>query len=206
MQQIGSALTQQAAATHALLARASQGESWDDNSAAAGGEIGMGAKGARAMQRDSAKRASEPGQFAFEVRQLARAQVTVDPLCQDLRAMSLTAYMERCMGFNNAKTLSYMAAGPAQVGDLMLAERWREAEDLVLALFVAVDQATINEGKFFYAWQITHLPEPLDTALARKAHRDALRPYSRLLPPRLSAAITSFSTEGARTSELMKKL
>ena len=137
---------------------------------------------------------------------MAKSHITVDPLCQDLRAISMTAYMERCMGFNNAKTLAYMAAGLAHIADLMLAQKWREAEDLTLALFTAVDQATINDGKWFYAWQITHLPEPMDTALARKAQRDPLRPYSRLLPPRLSAAITTFSTEGARTAELMKKL
>ena len=51
------------------------------------------------------------------------------------------------MGFNNAKTLAYMAAGLAHIADLMLAQKWREAEDLTLALFVAVDQATINDGK-----------------------------------------------------------
>ena len=110
------------------------------------------------------------------------------------------------MGFNGAKTLAYMAAGLAQISDLMLAQRRREAQDLTLALFVATDQATINESKWYYAWQITHLPELMDTAVARKAQRDPLRPYSRILPARLSAAITTFSTEGARTAELMKKL
>ena len=55
--------------------------------------------------------------------------------------------LERCLGFNGAKTLAYVAAGLAQVLDLVLARRRREAEDLTLALFVATIQATINESK-----------------------------------------------------------
>jgi hypothetical protein len=167
MRQIGVALTQQAAATHALLARTSGSFGVDEISNADGGEISMGAKGARAMNRDSSARSKAPGKFAQSVRDMARAQVTVDPLCSDIRAQSMTAFLERCMGFNGGKTLCYMASGLAQVADLMLANMWREAEDLVLALFLACDQAAINDGKWFYAWQATHLPEPLDTALAQ---------------------------------------
>jgi hypothetical protein len=151
-------------------------------------------------------RTESPGKFAHTVRDMARAQVAVDPLCSDIRAQSMTAFLERCMGFNGGKTLCYMATGLAQIADLMLANMWREAEDLVLALFLACDQAAINDGKWFYAWQATHLPEPLDTALARKPIRDPLRPFSRLMPPDLSSAITAHSTEGARTADLMKKL
>ena len=99
-----------------------------------------------------------------------------------------------------------MTTGLATVADLMLAGNLRESEDMVMALCIACDQASLNENKWYYAWQITHLPEPLEHVVSRKPNRDAFRPYSRLMPPQLMAAITAFSSENAKTLEQMKKI
>ena len=37
---------------------------------------------------------------------------------------------------------------------------WREAEDTVAKLLVACEQASRQDGKFTFAWTLTHLPEP----------------------------------------------
>ena len=110
------------------------------------------------------------------------------------------------MGFNGAKTLAYVAAGLAQVPDLLLALRRREAEDLTLAWFVTSLQATTIEIELYYAWQIIQLPEPLDTAIFREVQCDQLTPRSKILTAMLSSAFRTFSMGGALAAELKKKL
>jgi len=162
------------------------------------------AEGSLAMSQDSLLRTETPGKFAHSVRDMARSQGAADPSCSGIRAHSMIAFLERCMGFNGEESLCYMATGLARIADLRLANMWREAEDLVLSLLLACDQAAISDGKWFYAWQATHLPEPLDAALMRKPNRHPLRPFSRLMPPDLASAITAHSMEGARASALMQ--
>ena len=157
------------------------------------------------MQKDKAQRSQVPGRLASEIRELAKNQITSDPLCPDLRSKSMLAYFERCGGYGGAESMAYLTTGLATVADLMLAEKWREAEDLVLVLLLASDQALLNDNKWHYGWQATHLPEPLEYVVTRKPNKDAFRPYSRLMPAGLMAALTAFSAENSRTMEQMKK-
>ena len=205
LERIGDAMTQQAAATQALLARATRDADADveDNADAA---VPSGARGTKAMQQDRSRRSTAPGKLAMDIRELARQQITSDPMCPDARAKSMLAYFERCGGYGGAKSMSYLTTGLATIADLMLMEKWREAEDLVLALCLAADQALLNDNKWYYAWQVTHLPEPLEHVVSRKPNKDSFRPYSRLMPATLMAAVTAYSAENSRTMEQMKKI
>ena len=60
----------------------------------------------------------------------------------------------------NAETLVYLSFGLAMVFDQMSLGLWREAEDTVAKLLVACEQASRQNGKFTFAWTLTHLNEP----------------------------------------------
>ena len=84
-----------------------------------------------------------------------------------------------CEAVDKAKQAGYIAWGLATVFDLMGAGEWEQAEALTGYLLAAVDQSTLDGGRWQTAWMLTHLPEPPWRNIQRPPASSSSRPRSR---------------------------
>ena len=81
-----------------------------------------------------------------------------------------------------------------------------QAELTALLGLAAVDQASIDEGRWGTAWFLTMLPEPPWRLVSRpSSSMEAQQPFSRMLEPRLMAALTGHLKDLSTLDELKKK-
>ena len=121
-----------------------------------------GARGAAVQEMLRRLFASEVGAYSFRVRERIAAARGVGPWApEDARRMSACDFLAENVPWPvNAHSLVYLSFGLARVFDEMSLGLWREAEDTVAKLLVACEQASRQDGKFTFAWTLTHLPEP----------------------------------------------
>ena len=123
----------------------------------------------------------------------------------DDRLVSLREYLLNHMAFDKAKGTAYLGWALATVADLMKVGAWREAEATVLLCLAAIEQVTLDEGRWQVAWLFTHLPEPPWQRISRRPPQGALRPFTRLIPASWAAAAASYVRDMATLTELKKK-
>ena len=86
----------------------------------------------------------------------------------------------------------------ACIGDMLANGEHDQAGLTALLGLAAVDQASIDEGRWGTAWFLTMLPEPPWRLVSRpSSSMEAQQPFSRMLEPRMMAALTGhlvFST------------
>ena len=157
------------------------------------------------MERWKSDMVQRPGTTAEAVRKNAAKTVTSNPLVQPLEAKSLIKYFEKFLACDGGKTLAYCGMAFAHVMDLMAHQQWRQAEDLAALMCVAVEQVTINGGKWHYAWLLTHLDQPSTEMVDRKPTRDRLRPFAKLAEPTWAAAVVAYTKDAAAMNELLTK-
>jgi hypothetical protein len=121
-----------------------------------------GARGAAVQELLRWHFASEVGAYSARVRERIAAARGVGPWApEDARRMSACDFLAENVPWPvNAHSLVYLSFGLARVFDEMSLGLWREAEDTVAKLLVACEQASRQDGKFTFAWTLTHLPEP----------------------------------------------
>ena len=99
----------------------------------------------------------------------------------------------------------YMTWTLATAADYMQAGSWKDAECLVLLGLAAAEQTSLDEGRWNIAYLFLQLPEPPWSKMRRKANKDMLRPFTRLLPPAWAAAASAYVKDMAALTELKKK-
>jgi len=95
----------------------------------------------------------------------ARVRANRNRVMSGLRATpDLAPSMRGCFGaevpFGHAKTAAYLVFGICDVADLMEAQRWHEAEAVLLLLLAAAEQAARQEWQWGLAWLLTFSAEP----------------------------------------------
>ena len=102
----------------------------------------------------------------------------------------------------NAHSLVYLSFGLARVFDEMSLGLWREAEDTVAKLLVACEQASRQDGKFTFAWTLTHLPEPPWGRLLRPGTPGPHNDFALLSDPGWVAAGLAYHRDAQALAEL----
>jgi len=89
--------------------------------------------------------------------------------------------------------------------DLMRVAHWREAECLALPSLGAIEQSTIDEGRWSTAWLFTHLPQPPWQKIARQPLPSSEKPDSRIFDPIWVAAVTGYLKDLSTLNGLKRK-
>ena len=80
-----------------------------------------------------------------------------------------------------------------------------EGMALLMMLLVAVEQSTLDQGRWQLAWLLSHLPEPPGTQLSQVAPPDPLCPFGSLSEPGWTAAAMAYTKDAAALSEIRKR-
>ena len=109
------------------------------------------------------------------------------------------------LNFGQAKAVPYLAFGLAHVLDLMHAGKMEEAEGLMLLLMAAIEQSTLDGGRWQLALLLTHLPEPPWGQLRTALPPDQLMPFGVLTDPSWTAAAMAYLKDASALADLRKK-
>ena len=112
----------------------------------------------------------------------------------------------KTFNFGRAKAVPFLAWGMAHVADLMKAGRHDGAESFTLTLLMAVEQSTLDNGRWSLAWLLTHLPVPPWTSIAANPPPDPLRPFGQLAEPQWTTVAMAYAKDAAALSEIRKKM
>ena len=121
------------------------------------------------------------------------------------RRLFLSKCMEAKTGVDKAKTLAFLGFGVATLCDLNKAQKWHESDALALLLMAAIEQVTLDEGRWALGWLYTHLPQPPWSRISHKPAHDPLRPHPKMLPESWAAAAAGYVKEMSTLTELRKK-
>lgn len=207
------AFTAQSQATTALLARSAAASAdpmmalmggTDDLGGGAGAKL-PGARGAAALEVYRRQLESQPAAYTATIRRNARRAMSAGDHDTDPRVNSMREFLTRSVPFGQAKGVAYLGFGMATVADYMAEGQWEKAEATVLLLFCAVEQASLDRGRWSLAWLLTHLPEPPWGQIAQTPPADALRPFGRLSEPAWTAAAMAYTKDAAALNEMRRK-
>jgi hypothetical protein len=163
-----------------------------------------GARGAAVQELLRRHFANDVGAYSARVRERIAAARGVGPWApEDARRMSACDFLAENVPWPvNANSLVYLSFGLARVFDEMSLGLWREAEDTVAKLLVACEQASRQDGKFTFAWTLTHLPEPPWGRLLRPGTPGPHNDFALLSDPGWVAAGLAYHRDAQALAEL----
>ena len=119
---------------------------------------------------------------------------------------STRGYFGAEVPFGHAKTAAYLIFGMCDVADLMEAQRWAEAEALLMLLLAASEQAARQEWQWGLAWLMTFSAEPPWAKIrVNPPVAGDLRSAGQLADPELLAAAVGHMKDMMAISEAQKR-
>ena len=164
-----------------------------------------GARGAAALETCRREFLARPRAHTQTVLRNARRALSYgDDDAGDHKKGVMVEFLRTCH-FGKSKAVPYMAYAIATAIDLFERDKHDEGMALLMMLMVAVEQSTLDQGRWQLAWLLTHLPEPPWTQLSQVAPPDPLRPFGRLSEPNWSTAAMAYTKDAAALSEIRKR-
>lgn len=163
-----------------------------------------GAKGAASLEMLAQHFLANPAAYSTAVEGRLRLAASQMPGCAANPHPSARGYVQHEMAFGTFKTLGYLAWGIATAWDHLQAGSSSEAYAVLSMLLVAIEQVTLDDGRWTVGWVLTLLPEPPWGTMARKA--DTARPFGRLADPRWTAVAMAYLKDLDRLSTVRKGL
>ena len=125
----------------------------------------IGAKGAAKREKLQNALSTRSGEFFLQVVQAAHKRLhPATPCPASLDAFTESAlmcqYLERYGGFAGQREQGYAMWCLAHVMDAMIQQDYQGAQEFLALTFVAMDQSSIDGGRWDFAWLLTLLEEP----------------------------------------------
>ena len=160
-----SALLQQSQALSALVGHLVAQQEGGLSDLTASSSSSIGAKGAARREKLQAALAARSGDFFLAVfqsaaRRLQPSQPSPASLSECSAQVSMCQYLERFGTFSGQREAGYVMWCLAHVMDCLAQEDTAGAREFLALTFVAMDQASIDGGRWDFAWLLTLLEEP----------------------------------------------
>ena len=125
----------------------------------------VGSKGAAKRERLQAALAARSGDFYLSVLQAASKRLrptspVPTSLEECLGQVSMCQYLERFGGYAGYREIGYTMWCLAHVMDCLTDEDYAGAREFLALTFVALDQSSLDHGRWDFAWLLTLLEEP----------------------------------------------
>ena len=160
------ALLQQSQARTSLVSHlVSQQDGGLGDLSASGSSSYVGSKGAAKRERLQAALAARSGDFYLSVLQAAAKRLRpASPVPASLEdcsgQVSMCQYLERFGGYAGHREIGYVMWCLAHVMDCLSDQDIAGAREFIALTFVAVDQSSLDHGRWDFAWLLTLLEEP----------------------------------------------
>ncbi|CAE7745584.1 unnamed protein product, partial [Symbiodinium necroappetens] len=159
-----SALLQQSQALSALVGHLVAQQEGGLSDLTASSSSSIGAKGAAKREKLQAALAARSGDFLSVLQAAARRMQPSQPIPASLSEcssqVSMCQYLERFGTFSGQREAGYTMWCLAHVMDCLAQEDIAGAREFLALTFVAMDQASIDGGRWDFAWLLTLLEEP----------------------------------------------